>query len=253
VIELGIREQALVGAAAGMSLAGMHPIVHTYAPFLVERAFEQIKLDLVHNEAPATLVSIGASFDAAAEGRTHQAPGDVAMMLTLPEVEIHVPGHPAEAAALLLRSLDRDVVSYVRLAESENRQAVAADGLVHVVRDSGPAHVLAIGPTLDPVLEAVDGSDVSVVYASTVAPFDGVGVAEREPSCLMVVEPFLEGTMVASLIAAGVAAPIPIGVPRSELRRYGTAADHSAAHGLDAAGLRARIAALTGRVAVRIG
>jgi transketolase len=79
-----------------MSLAGIRPIAHTFASFLVERPFEQIKLDLNHQapSAGAILVSSGASFDYSASGRTHQSPGDVALLGTLPGWTVHVPGHP---------------------------------------------------------------------------------------------------------------------------------------------------------------
>ena len=96
VLNVGIREQLMVSVGGGLALAGMRPIVHTYAPFLVERAYEQVKLDLGHQDAHAVLVSIGASYDAARAGRTHQAPEDVVLLDSVSGFSVVVPGHPAE-------------------------------------------------------------------------------------------------------------------------------------------------------------
>ena len=243
VVNVGIREQLLVSVAAGMALEGMRPVVHSYAPFLVERPFEQVKLDLGHQDVGAVLVSVGASYDAAAEGRTHQSPGDVALLATLPGWTIQVPGHPDELEAMLEAALAGDGRVYIRLTEETNAHAYDEWRLQVVRRGSvGTPFVLAVGPTLDPVLEATAGLDVTVAYVATVRPFDTAGLrAAVQGSDLVLVEPTLAGTSAAEVSAALSDRPhrlAALGVGNVELRRYGTGAEHRAAHGLDAAGIR---------------
>jgi transketolase len=245
---VGIREQLLIGIAAGLALEGYRPVAHSYAPFLVERPYEQIKLDLGHQDLGAVLVSTGASYDAASEGRTHQAPEDVAALAALPGWTIHVPGHRDELERLLRTALRGDDRVYIRLTEEENHARVDGDGRLLVLRRGGAEAplVLAVGPTLAPVLEATADLDATVAYLTTVRPFDreGLRAALGGGTDVVLVEPYLAGTSSAEVSAALTDRPhrlLALGVPNEEFRRYGTGAEHRAAHGLDAAGIRASL------------
>lgn len=241
VINVGIREQLLVNVGAGLALTGMRPIVHTFGSFLVERAFEQVKLGFGHQDVGGVLVGSGGSFDAASAGRTHQVPGDVALMATLPGVHIHAPSTSTEVDTILRTTVAGDGLHYVRVVGQTNSTSYAGPGL-HVVRRGGGATVIALGPVLDDVLAAVEGRDVTVLYASTVRPFDGRGLrAALGTPDVVLVEPWLTGT--SAHVVGETLRDLPhrllaLGVAPTELRRYGTPADHVAAHGLDAAGIR---------------
>ncbi|MGW5719089.1 transketolase family protein [Amycolatopsis sp. NPDC003865] len=243
VINVGIREQLLVSAGAGLALAGLRPIVHTFPSFLVERAFEQIKLDFSHQDVGGVLVSYGASYDMSMAGRTHQSPGDVALIDSLPGWTVHVPGHAAEARRLLLESIPGDGRVYVRLSAQANASPHLGVGFTRL-RFGSAGVVIAVGPMLDRVLRACAGLDVTVLYASTIRPFDAAGlrsaVLSASPSVVLV-EPYLAGTS-AHWVAEALS-DVPhrlksLGVRRdAEVRTYGGIADHDLAHGLDAGSL----------------
>lgn len=252
VINVGIREQLLVNVGAGLALTGMRPIVHTFGSFLVERAFEQIKLGFNHQDVGGVLVSAGGSFDNTGGGRTHQAPGDVALMDTLPGWTVHVPGTAAEVEDSLRLAVAGAGRDYVRVVAQQNSTAYPVrPGRFHVVRRGRGPVVVGVGPVLDAVLDAVRDLDVTVLYANTARPFDGRGLREAlgDEAEVVLVEPYLAGT--SSRLVSDVLADLPhrllaLGVGAEELRRYGRPEDHVAAHGLDAAGLRRSIERFAG-------
>jgi transketolase len=101
---------------------------------------------------------------------------------------------------------------------------------------------VALGPVLDEVLEATAGRDVTVLYAHSVRPFDAHTFRELVTTGeVVVVEPWLAGTSARCVTDALVDLPhrlLALGTRRTELRHYGTPAEHQRAHGLDAAGIR---------------
>lgn len=245
IIDVGIREQAQIGIAGGLALAGLKPIASGYAPFLVERPFEQIKLDLTHQQANAVLVSVGASWDAASAGRTHMAPEDVALIATLPGWSIHVPGHPDELEMLLRHEHGRNASAYIRTSADSNGHAITTSpGEITVLRrgTAGSPTVLVVGPLVDQTLKGVAELDTTVLYTSTASPLDGEGLRSGVTgSDVILIEPYLAGTSAARVAAALGDRAIRLrchGVGNPELAHFGTPAEHRAAHGLDADGIR---------------
>jgi transketolase len=243
-INCGIREQLMVGVASGLAKEGFRPLVHSYTPFLLERPYEQIKIDFAHLGLGGIFVSVGGSFDAPISGRTHQSPGDVGLLKLLPDFDIHVPGHADEAAVLLDEAASGDGRVYVRLTEDSNSEARPIEaGKFHVERQgtSGAPAVIAVGPMLDRVLEATEALDVTVLYATTVMPFDSWTLRDTGTSEVVLVEPYLLGTSASEVSGAlhdRAHRLLSLGLRNMELRKYGVLEDHVEAHGLDAEGLR---------------
>ena len=250
VVNVGIMEQTMVGVAAGMAMEGFRPIVHTITPFLVDRPFEQVKLDFGYQGLAGTFVSTGGANDYTSEGFTHHSPGDVQAMLTIPGMRIVVPGSGPEVAVLLRAVHASTGVTYLRTSIRSNDSArEVAFGRHEIVRRGGGATIVAVGPMLDRTLEAVQDMDVTVVSVTTVQPFDGstLRAVTGETPLVVAVEPFFEGTMAPLLAEALADRPArfrSVGIPRAILRAYGEPADHDRELGLDVVGIRRRIASI---------
>jgi transketolase len=252
VVNVGIMEQTAIGVAAGMAMEGFHPIVHTLAPFVAERPFEQLKLDFGYQGLGGTFVSAGASYDYAASGGTHHAPGDVQAMLAIPGMRVLVPGHADEVERLLRATFGDGVPTYLRTTMAENREAFAVEpGRLDVVRRGRGGTVVCVGPMLSRSLEALDGVNVTVLYATTIAPFESETLRSvvAAGSSVAVVEPYYEGTTALAMRAAvedRAVRLVSIGVPRRFLHNYGEPEEHDTALGLDATGIRRRLASILG-------
>lgn len=247
VLNVGIMEQTMVSLAAGTALEGFIPVCHSIVPFVVERPFEQIKDDFCYQGLGGNFVSIGASYDYSTHGMTHHGPGDVAILRTLPGMQIVVPGTAAEFDRLFRQAYANGSPTYFRTSLGQNADdRDVSFGRLEIVRTGGLATVVAAGPVLDATLAAVQGLDVTVLYGTTLAPFDAETLRAMTPTrSVVLVEPFYEGTLIADVVQALAPDPVrveAIGVPRRVLSRYGTPEQHDEAIGLTPAGIRRRIA-----------
>lgn len=115
-IDVGICEQTMIGAAAGLALRGRTPIVHALATFLTMRAFEFIRTDVGIPRLPVTLVGGVPGFLSEANGPTHQALEDIALMRGVPGMHVFCPADRDELVAGMPAILDGRAPTYVRYA-----------------------------------------------------------------------------------------------------------------------------------------
>lgn len=103
LIKMGVTEQAAIGIASGMALEGLKPYVFAITPFLLERPFEQIKLDIVQQNANVKLISY---WDYGNMGPTHRAL-DVKKECEILGIRLVEPKNSAETRAALLASVNQ--------------------------------------------------------------------------------------------------------------------------------------------------
>lgn len=113
-IDVGICEQTMIGAAAGLALRGRIPVCHALATFLVMRAFEFIRTDVGIPRLPVKLVGGVPGFLSDANGPTHQAIEDVALMRGVPNMQVVCPADEEELLAALPHVVASPEPVYVR-------------------------------------------------------------------------------------------------------------------------------------------
>jgi transketolase len=100
-VNVGIREQAMIGIAAGMALEGMKPYVYTITPFLIERPFEQVKLDIDNQYANVKLIGYA---DYPEDGPTHSEIDARWLMSNFKNIVSYFPKNSDEVREILLKS-----------------------------------------------------------------------------------------------------------------------------------------------------
>ena len=99
LINAGIAEQNIVSAAAGLTLGGKKVFAHAITTFLVNRAYEQIKIDVGLMQLPVVLIGVGAGYTYGSDGPTHHVNEDVATMRAIPGMTIYSPADTVSLAA----------------------------------------------------------------------------------------------------------------------------------------------------------
>lgn len=182
---IGICEPAMVNVAAGLSAQKLIPVVHTIAPFLIERSYEQIKLDFGYQELGVNLVSVGGAFDYSKLGCSHHCYTDYSLMAKFENANIFFPGSEIEFSQLFAQNYDNGKINYFRL--TENPHSLKFDskevqtGKAITVCSGGDLTIATTGASLEiahkvALYLARIGSAVDLIYFPTLKPFDSEAI-----------------------------------------------------------------------------
>lgn len=180
--EMGMAEQVMMGAAAGMAAVGLVPFATTYSVFATRRAYDFLCLDAAE---PRLNVNVVAALPGLTTGYgpSHQATEDIAILRGMPDLVIFDPADAVDIEGIVPAAAAIEGPTYTRLLRGQvprilDRYDYSFEvGKAKVVRPGDDAVIVSSGLMTMRALLAAEklaesGIDVSVVHCATIKPFD---------------------------------------------------------------------------------
>ncbi len=255
---IGVCEPTMMSMAAGISATGLLPVVHTIAPFLIERSYEQIKLDFGYQGLGGTIISVGSAFDYSDLGCSHHCYNDYGILKLLPTLEIVYPASEKEFDLLFRQTYANGHPTYFRLPEKKHALKFKDEeiifGKIIKVREGTDLTIIALGPQLQNALLASEelsrqGIEAEILYSHTIKPLDHETIIKsiaKTKKVLIVEEHSISGGVGMDVLALASTIPFQIkcdrlGIPDVFLRHYGEYEEHCAFLGLTRDGIIDRV------------
>ena len=256
-LNAGVAEQNMVGVAAGLALEGFRPFVYSIATFATLRCLEQIRDDVCYNNLAVTVVGVGGGFSYGANGPTHHATEDLAVMRVLPNMTVVAPGDPVEAELAVSRLGDGP--AYLRLGRAGDPVVYQSPpdfrvGRAITVRKGDDCALVSTGGMLPAAVEAAEllagqGISARVVSMHTVKPLDEDALEKASRTRLTVtIEEHSRvggfGSAVGEWMAAGDASGALVSIAADDAfsEEVGDGASLRRRNGLDAESIARRVA-----------
>jgi len=254
---VGICEPTIVSMAAGLAKVGFYPVFHTIAPFIIERSFEQIKLDFCYQQLGGNLVTVGSVFDYSNLGCTHHCYGDFALLKTLPGTQITYPATPVEFDTLFRQVYRSGKLTLFRVPAHQHGQDFNVNDIQFgkgiKVTDGSNLTIVATGPHLATVLSAREalgdmGWDVEILYIHTIRPLDVdliCASVQKSRKVLVIEEHMRSGGLGDDVLRATKDIPdvrmSSLSIPDTFVTGYGSYEDHCEKLGLTPQGIVNRV------------
>ena len=254
----GVAEANMISLAAGIASSGLLPLCYTITPFVTTRCLEQIKLDVCYHNMPVTIVGTGSGLSYAALGSTHHSFEDLAIMRSLPGMNVLAPADAPELRSAMRWAFAQNQPAYLRIGKKGEpvltEEAAFTAGRWQCLRTGSSATLLACGTILSEVLAAADllakdNIQAAVWNCASVKPLDLEALSHLSSSPVFSIEEHSVlggfGSAVAEFLSSRKNPPrlIRLGIPDEFLHDCGEQEEARVYCGLDTASLARRIAA----------
>lgn len=181
-IQMGISEANMIGSAAGMSIRGYIPFIHTFAPFTTRRALDQIFISGAYAGNTLNIYGSDPGFCAGANGGTHSTYDDISIMRAIPNTMVLAPADSVCFEWCIEQMYKRKGVNYLRGNRKDNIK-IYEDGSKfelgkgNVLKKGKDITIFVIGELVYYALKAAEeleekGISAQVVDMFSIKPFD---------------------------------------------------------------------------------
>lgn len=226
-MNMGIAEQNMIGTAAGLAEEGYKPICVAQACFITMRSFEPVRQYCGYMQIPMVIIGIGSGVSLQYMGNTHYALEDIALMRTIPGMEVIAPCDSYEAVRAFEYAVNSKHPVYIRLFGGTaipsvfNEETDFACGKAIKLREGKDVQIIATGSMVGNAMKvaeelAAESIEASVTDMHTVKPFDSEAI-EMDKNLIVTLE---EHNIIGGLGSA-VAESISTYSQHPELLRFG--------------------------------
>ncbi len=187
-IEVGVAEQNMAGVAAGLALSDKIPFISSFGAFSPGRNWDQIRVSIAYSKANVKILSSHVGISVGADGASHQALEDIAMMRVLPNMTVLAPADAGEMELVVDEAVRHQGPVYIRyhrigLPQVTNPKTKFKIGKSQILKEGNDIGILVCGSMVHKALVAAQDLEkehirATVLNCSSIKPLDHLAILE---------------------------------------------------------------------------